>query len=104
MNIGEFRYKIIIQQPTLTKDEYGAESITYTTVYTLKAAKKQLGGSKGVDAEEIFTSSNIVFTTHFRNITEDMIVLYEDVKYRINQIVEIPFRTGLEITVEKINE
>jgi len=104
MNVSEFRYNIEIQQPTSTKDEYGAESITYTTIYNLRAAKKSLGGSKGVDAEEVFTSSNITFEIHYRNITEDMIVLYAGVKYRINQIVEVGFRSWLQLVVEKINE
>ena len=105
MNISDFRYKIFIQLPTATKDEYGAESIVYTTIYTLKAGKKSLGGSKGIDANEVFTSNNLVFETHYRSgITDECIVLYDDKKYKINQITEIGFKIGLQITVEKINE
>lgn len=104
MNVSEFRYKINILQPTTTKDSYGAEVITYTTIYTLRASKKYAGGSKGIDANEVFTAQNLIFETHYRNITDNMIVLHNGVKYRINQIVEVGFKAGLQIFAEKINE
>jgi len=105
MNVSEFRYTITIQTPTNTKDDFGAEAISYTTLYTLKAAKKHIGGSKGVDANEVFTSNNLNFETHYRTgITEDCIILFNDYKYRINQIAEIGYKEGLSFTVEKINE
>ena len=104
MNINEFRYDILIQEAVKTKDSYGAENVTYTALFTLKAAKKPAGGSKGIDSAEIFTSNNLIFEIHYRNITEDMIVVYEGNKYRINQIVEVGFRAGMQLFVEKINE
>lgn len=105
MNINEFRYNIIIQSAVKTKDIYGAESITYTTVYNLKAAKKPAGGGKGVDSDEIFTSNSQIFEIHYRTgITEDMIVYYNSKKYRINQIEEVQYRVGLRLLCELINE
>lgn len=104
IDINNMRYKILIQSATKTKDVYGAESVTYTTIFTLKAAKKPAGGSKGLDSAEVFTSNNLIFETYYRSITEDMIVVYEGNKYRINQIVEVGFRAGMQLFVEKINE
>lgn len=105
LDVSSMRYKILVKQPTVTRDEYGAEKITYTTLHTLKASKKHIGGSKGVDSNEIFTTTNIVFEIHYRDdIDEEMVIEYDSKNYRINQIVEIGYRQGLQITVEKINE
>ena len=98
------RHKILVQEKTVNRDEYGAESISYTTVFTLKAAVKYVGGSKGTDANEIFTTNTVVFETHYRDINEEMIILFKDQKYRINYIAEVGYRSGLQITAEKINE
>lgn len=104
MNVNNFRHKIYVQQPVAVRDIFGAETITYETVFILKAEVKYVSGSKGVDANEIFTSNNIQFVTHYRAITEDMIIEWNSKKYRINFIQEIGYKESLLITVELINE
>jgi SPP1 family predicted phage head-tail adaptor len=104
MNIGEFRYTIVVVQPQTVRDSYGAESVTYTTAYTLKASVKYVGGAKNINNNEIFNSNNVVFETHYRGITDDMIILFNNQKYSINYIAEIGYKAGLSITAEKINE
>ncbi len=98
------RHNIIVQQAVSVRDIYGAETITYETVFSIKAEVKYVSGSKGVDANEIFTSNNIQFITHYRAITEDMIIVWREKKYRINFIQEVGYREGLLITTELINE
>ena len=56
LDISSMRYSIQVQQKVVTRDSYGAETITYVTTYTLKAGRKYLSGTKGIDAEEIFAA------------------------------------------------
>lgn len=105
MNVSSFRYKIVIQQVTRTKDEYGAENEVWSTYKTLRAGKKDVGGSKGVDNLEVFNSKVTEFTTHYREgITEEMRVVCGDLTYKIDDIKEIGFKSGLTLICKKINE
>jgi SPP1 family predicted phage head-tail adaptor len=104
MNINNMRHKIYVKQAISVRDAFGAETITYETVFKLKAEVKYISGSKGVDANEIFTSNNIQFITHYRAVKEDMIIVWNNKKYRINFIQEINYKEGLIITTELINE
>jgi head-tail adaptor len=104
MNIGEMRYKIIVQQKVSTRDVYGAVSSSYEDLYNLKASVKYNGGSKGVDNSEIFNSKAVTFETYYRNITEDMQIVFAGKKYSINSIIPIEFRFKLQLNCELIND
>jgi len=103
--VGDMRYKIIVNESTKYKNSYGEEIETWATVHTLRAIKKYIGGSKGINNEETFTSDNLEFTTHYRkDITPVMRIDFEGNKYLINNIQVVGFNEGLKITVEKIND
>lgn len=103
--LNDYRRTIQILEKVVTRDEFGSETISYSELYTLRAGVKDFGGSKGVDAEEIFSSEILVFETHYRPlIATDMLVVYNEKRYRINHIAEIGFHQGLEISAELINE
>lgn len=104
LNISNFRHTIKILQKTITRDDYGAESIIWNTIFTLKSDVKYGAGRKEVETEEFFTMEDIMFTTYYREFTTDCIVLFRDWKYRITNLQEIGYRVGLNIYVEKINE
>jgi len=102
--VGNFRHKKVVYSTSVTKNSYGEDVIKWTVSHTLKAEKKSLSGSKNIDKDEIFTSNNLQFITHYRNIDETMIITYDNNNYLINSIEEIGYREGLKITVEKMNE
>ena len=103
--VGDLRYKLEVIKPTLTKNSYGEAIETWSNLHTLRAARKYLGGSKGIDNSETFTSDTLEFTTHYRkDITPIMRIVFAGNTYTINNIQEIGFKDGLKITAEKINE
>lgn len=102
--IGNMRYKIIVQKKVSTRDSYGSVSTIYEDYLNLKAEVKYGSGSKGINTNEIFTTNTIIFLTHYRPLTVDMQIVFEGQKYRINNLQEIGFKSGLQITTELINE
>jgi SPP1 family predicted phage head-tail adaptor len=103
--LGQMRYDISIQAKTVIKDDFGAETITWTTLHGLKAGVKFLSGLKLINDEEFFTEEKLIFQIHYRSdIDETCIVLFNTFKYRINFIEPIGFRQGLELICSKINE
>jgi len=102
---GNLRYKITFQQSVNTRGGYGNEKQGFSDFMTLRASVKYLNGSKGIDNNEIFTSYGIEFTTYYRNgIDAKMIILFDNKKFRINNISEIGYKEGLLISTELINE
>ena len=105
MNVSNFRYKIVIEQVTKTKDSYGAEDTVWSTYKTLSASKKELGGTDVISNQEVFKTNTVEFTTHYREgITDDMRVVFNTEYYKILNIAEVGFKTGLIIRCEKIND
>jgi SPP1 family predicted phage head-tail adaptor len=102
--VGDFRYKILVKESTGSTNEYGEEIESWITKHTLLAAKKYLSGSKSINNNEIFTSVQLQFITHYRTIDEKMRIECDGITYMINNIAEIGYREGLQITVEKIND
>lgn len=78
INAGILREQIVIQKPTITRDEFGDVIQTYTDYLTLRASVKYAGGSKSVENFETYNSQTIVFTTYIRNIDETMRIKWKD--------------------------
>lgn len=104
LNFGNMRYVIEVQESITSKDQYGSQVEVFSTIYTLRAQIKYVSGNKGLNNEEIFTSQVVQFFTHYRDINEKMIILFNDKKYKINFIEELGFKEGLSINCELINE
>lgn len=103
--LGDLRHVIQVIGKTITKDEYGAETTTWTNKIRLRAGRKFIGGDKTIDNKEVFNSQRIVFTTLYRSIiTENDRIEFNGKKYLINSITEIGFKEGLQIDTELINE
>lgn len=102
--VGDLRYVINVKRLAKVKDEYGAVSESYATVYTLKAGVKNMSGTKAISNDEIFNTSTLQFTTWYRTINDSDRIEYNSKKYKILSINEIGFKEGLTITAELINE
>jgi len=102
--IGNLRYSIQVIKKSVTKDEFGAEVITWINGVKLRADYKFAGGDKTVDEKEIFNSKRLIFTTYYRNnISEEDRIIFEDKKYLIKSISQIGYKEGLQIDCELIN-
>lgn len=105
MILGNLRFSIQVISKTVTKDEFGAETVTWSNSIKLRADKKFAGGDKTVDNKEVFNSHRIIFTTLYRTaISEDDRIIFKDKTYLINSISEIGFKEGLQIDTELIND
>jgi len=101
---GDMRHTINVVEVTSTRDEYGAEVLTESTLYTLRASVKYGVGNKGIDLNEIFSHQSIQFSTYYRSFDPTHIIEFKDRRYRIISITEIGYREGLIINTELINE
>ena len=102
--IGNLRYSIQVISKQIIKDEYGAEIVTWTNSYKLRAERKFAGGDKTLDNKEVFNSQRLVFVTYFRRgVSTDDRIIFQDKKYIIKSIVEIGFGESMQIDCELIN-
>lgn len=101
---GNMRYNIVVQKKVETKDDYGSSVDNWVDYLNLKAEIRYNSGGKGINANESFNSKAITIKTYYRDIQDDMIIIYNGDKYLINFINVIGFKDGLEINAEKINE
>ncbi len=104
MNVGLFNKKIEIHSKTTTKDEYGSVNDIYTKKYELKSYVKNLNANKKINANEIFYEQTLEFIVYKKNINLTDIVIYNNSKYRIIDIVESVDGIFLTIIGERINE
>lgn len=105
MVLGDLRYSILVIGKTITKDEYGAESVVWSNKLQLRANRKFISGDRTLDNKEVFNSKRVIFTTHYRDvISEDDRIIFRDEKYLIKSISEIGFKEGLQIDAELIND
>lgn len=102
--IGSLRDTIEVLGLTKTRNEYGESVETYTVKHTLRAGIKNMAGVKNIQNFEKFTSKTLIVTTHYRDVAETDRIRYNGDEYKINNIVEIGFKEGLQIFCDKINE
>jgi SPP1 family predicted phage head-tail adaptor len=105
MIIGDFRHNIIVKQLVVTRDVNNGSAIeTWTTKYNLKAKKTTRSGVKTINNNEVFNTSSVIFTTHYRAVVDTDRIEYNGEDYKIMMLGEVGFREGLEIICEKINK
>lgn len=104
MNVNNYRYVIEVGYLTGKTSAYDSTKNTFVTVFTLRAGKKDGSGTKEINAEGLYNSNILQFQTHYRAITDVMVIRYKNELYQINNISEVGYREGLLITCEKIRE
>lgn len=103
--VGNMRYQITIQSPTAIKNDFGEIVETYVNTLTLRAVKKEVSGSVGVDNQEVFSAARVDFETYYRpTITTTNRVVCNGKKYRINYVQEQGFRESMILQCEIIND
>lgn len=105
MILGNLRYSIQVISKSVTKNEYGAEIVTWNNSFKLRVDYKNAGGTKTIDGKEVFNSQRLIFTTFFRyGISEDDRIIFQGKKYLIKSIVQIGYKEGMQIDTELIND
>jgi head-tail adaptor len=104
MIIGKMRYDIIVQKKINIRGEFGEFKEEWSDYLNLKADVIYNNGGKTIDNDEIFNTQQITFTIYYRDVKEDMIIIFNNKKYQINFINEIPYKQGIIISAELINE
>lgn len=104
MRVGELRTNVVFQSRVITKDEFGTTAESWTNRYKLKCKVVETSGSKGVDNNEVFTSSSVLIECYMRDIKNDMKVLLNGNEYAIENINPFPYKNYMQIQLSKINK
>lgn len=105
MQAGRLRFIVEIQQRTSVRDAYGAETVTWAPVHTIRADVRFKSGMKQVNEMQIFNAQSIEMYIRYKSdITEEMRVLLNGRTYKIASINEVDYRKTLKIDIERIAE
>lgn len=61
MRAGELKYKLVLLQPTIIVDAFGAESTIYKEIRTVAAERVKINGSKRIEVGEQFPDYRVDF-------------------------------------------
>lgn len=89
MDAGQLDKKILIQQQTMTQDEYGQQLETWITIATVYAKIKPLVGKEFILAQQISTNLSHDVTIRYRRwIKPKMRVSYLDRYFEILAVID----------------
>lgn len=105
MKAGKLKDIIEIYNPIVTTSEFGSSKTEYKLFYTTRAEIKYNSASKQVENNEIVNTRNITATLrYYVPILENMIVKFNNNRYRIDSIEPSKTYNNKIIILEKINE
>lgn len=89
MQIGRLNRRITIESKTVTRDAYGGETITWSTVATVWAAVLPIRGREYVAIRQAGAELTTRFVIHYREgITPAMRVSYNGGQYNIEEVID----------------
>lgn len=101
MKAGELDRRITLETYTTTKNSYGEEEKTWSTLATVWAKIDYSGGTEDFEADKNTAIGRVRFSIRHRtDVTEQTRILYESEYYDILAINEIGRREGLELITE----
>lgn len=105
MQAGLLRDRITLEQPVSTRDKYGAQNQSWTTVWSGRAWVRFANGTQVVlNGETVNTiTRKITIRTRFR-VTHSMRITFGEDHYRILNIDDSALDRSKTMTVELINE
>jgi len=102
---GNLLYKLEFYKNLITQSETGAESYSTIKILSCRAEKIKNSGSFTINAKELFHENTLIFKVRNNKlIDENLIVLFENKKYRIAFFDRKAYENSIELTLEKINE
>lgn len=104
MNIGRFDRPITIKKPVKTRNSYGEEIHDSFTTESSWAQIESMNGAENRFAGLIDSSNLTVFIIRYTSfITEECLITYNSVDYRVEGIAEMGRDTYLRVST-KINK
>ena len=105
MIAGRLRELVKFQQPVTVKNQVGGNTTTYQDVITTRASVTYNSGNRINENNEIVMFNTVTFTVRmYHNITNDMIMVWRNQKYRITSINLNVQLQKLDIIGDLINE
>ena len=83
LSIGQLDRRILITAPTYTRDQYGEETKTYATVYTLWAKKDWKSSNRKEESQEQVNRTDVVF--YVRNLGVNILTTYRIFDIQTNE-------------------
>ena len=104
MRIGKMDRRIVIEQPTVTKDDWNYDVVTWTTPATVWAEKLDRGSGEVVEVDRQTALTRTQWTMRYRStVNSTMRILYNSQYYYIVGVEEIGRREGLRVFTELRN-
>jgi SPP1 family predicted phage head-tail adaptor len=90
VRIGRLRHRITIQQPTVTRNDRGAEVLAWATLATVWAEVRSISGREQVinNNQEIAATSHQVIIRHRADVTPKMRIQWEGRTFGIESLVD----------------
>ncbi len=90
INAGDFNKRITLQIKTVTRGNYGVETIVWSDVATIWAKVESLRGREYFEAQQIQNENYVRITIRFRkNITPELRVKYGSKYLDIQSVINI---------------
>lgn len=95
---GRLDRRIVLQQPTVTRDSVGGPVESWSTVATVWAGYRPQRGDEVFAARQRTATREAVFTIRHRtDVTESTRIVFDGHNWDIVHIAELDRRAGLEI-------
>jgi SPP1 family predicted phage head-tail adaptor len=105
MRAGKMDRRVTIQSNTTSRNSYGEETDSWSTLATVWAEVRHLRGDEKFLAKAVTTEKVITVRIRYRSdVTTQNRLVWESNNYDITEVAEIGRREGLEITAERIGD
>lgn len=105
MRAGGLKYEIEIQHSVDHSNSFGESEKKWETLTITRADIRWINGARIKDSHEMTTSYKVEFRIRrYHKVDENMRILYDKKKYRIEAIIPNDNKSMLTLVTEKINE
>lgn len=105
MNGGRLKEIIVVQRPTITRDDFGANKTVWKDIITTRSDVQFEKGDRATENGEIVFNYTKVFTIRvYHNVDEKDRILWNNKKWRILSIEPDKDQQKQTIRTELINE
>ena len=93
MRAGQLRQRVTVQEKSVTRDDYGAEVITWTDLATVWAAVQPLTGREWIEGRQETAGVTTRIRMRYRSgITPEMRVSFGDIEFNILSVIHVKER------------
>ena len=102
--IGSLKYYLQFYEIVSIQTNSGAITKNKVNIFNIKAAKIKENGNFKIEAKELFHENYISFKIRYNKLFNDnLIILYNNIEYRIISSEIEKYDNTISITIQKIN-